>query len=104
MRQARCPSPAAPTRQARAAFHALPAHRLLRPIGEGSYGKIWLAINAMGTYRVMKVVNRSRFKQDRPYEREFEGIKISSRALSPARASWISSRSNATIAPVTSPM
>ena len=54
---------------------AIPAHRLLRAIGEGSYGRIWLAINAMGTYRAVKVVNRSRFKEDRPYEREYEGIK-----------------------------
>ena len=53
----------------------VPAHRLLRAIGEGSYGRIWLAINAMGTYRAVKVVNRSRFKEDRPYEREYEGIK-----------------------------
>ena len=53
----------------------VPAHRLLRPIGEGSYGKIWLAINAMGTYRAVKVVNRSRFTEARPYEREYEGIK-----------------------------
>ena len=53
----------------------VPAHHLLRVIGEGSYGRIWLAINAMGTYRAVKVVNRSRFKEDRPYEREYEGIK-----------------------------
>ena len=45
----------------------VPAHHLLRVIGEGSYGRIWLAINAMGTYRAVKVVNRSRFKEDRPY-------------------------------------
>ena len=53
----------------------VPDHELLRVIGEGSYGRIWLAINAMGTYRAVKVVNRSRFKEDRPYEREYEGIK-----------------------------
>ena len=53
----------------------VPAHRLLRAIGEGSYGRIWLAINSMGTYRAVKVVNRSRFQEDRPYEREYEGIK-----------------------------
>ena len=53
----------------------IPAHRLLRRIGEGSYGTIWLAVNAMGTYRAVKVVYRSNFKEARPYEREYEGIK-----------------------------
>jgi len=53
----------------------IPAHRLLRCIGKGSYGTIWLAINAMGTYRAVKMVYRTRFEDDRPYEREYEGIK-----------------------------
>jgi WD40 repeat protein len=53
----------------------VPAHRLLRPIGEGSYGTIWLAVNAMGTYRAVKVVYRSQFRDERPYEREYDGIK-----------------------------
>src|SRR5262245_25759629 len=53
----------------------IPAHRILRCIGEGAYGKIWLAVNAMGTYRAVKVVYRAHFKDERPYEREYEGIK-----------------------------
>jgi WD40 repeat protein len=35
---------------------------------------VWLAHNVMGVLRAVKVVERSQFKNDRPYEREFEGI------------------------------
>src|SRR5689334_7941145 len=52
----------------------VPDHTLLRKIGGGSYGEVWLARNVMGTYRAVKVVYRSRFSEPRPYEREFEGI------------------------------
>jgi serine/threonine protein kinase len=43
-------------------------------IGEGACGEVWLARNALGTLRAVKIVYRSRFKDDRPYEREFDGI------------------------------
>src|SRR5688572_30735638 len=49
-------------------------HTLLRQIGRGAYGDVWLARNALGTLRAVKVVYRARFKEDRPYEREFNGI------------------------------
>ena len=50
-------------------------HELLRPIGFGSYGEVWLARNVMGVYRAVKVVYRDSFESETPYEREFEGIK-----------------------------
>ena len=53
---------------------AIPDHELVRIIGSGSYGDVWLARNIVGTYRAIKVVYRSRFKDIRPFEREFEGI------------------------------
>src|SRR5688572_15453549 len=49
-------------------------HTLLRRIGRGAYGDVWLARNALGKLRAVKVVYRARFKEDRPYEREFNGI------------------------------
>ena len=52
----------------------VPDHALLRRIGHGAYGDVWLARSALGTLRAVKVVYRARFKEDRPYEREFHGI------------------------------
>ena len=52
----------------------VPDHELLRPIGRGSYGEVWLARNVMGTLRAVKVVRRAHFDNDRPYEREYLGI------------------------------
>ena len=53
----------------------VPDHELLRCIGHGGYGQVWLAKNVMGTFRAVKVVYRRSFTNDNPYEREFAGIK-----------------------------
>jgi hypothetical protein len=54
----------------------VPDHDLLRCIGEGAYGEVWLARNSLGTFRAVKVIHCGRFKDnDRPYEREFTGLK-----------------------------
>src|SRR5689334_20544233 len=53
----------------------VPDHELLRRIGKGSYGEVWLARNVMGAYRAVKIVYRDRFESERPYQREFEGIR-----------------------------
>jgi CHASE2 domain-containing sensor protein len=46
------------------------------PFGEGAYGKVWLARNAHGQWRALKVVYLANFGQNTdPYEREFNGIK-----------------------------
>src|SRR5688572_1879202 len=58
-----------------AATSQIPDHILLRRIDEGSYGEVWLAKNVMGTLRAVKIVSRRKFQEDRPYEREFAGIK-----------------------------
>jgi len=50
-------------------------HELLRRIGSGSYGEVWLARNVLGEFRAVKVVYRDRFEHQRPYEREFDGIR-----------------------------
>ena len=55
-------------------FH-IPDHTLLHLIGRGSYGEVWLARNVMGTLRAVKIVQRASFETERPYEREFEGIR-----------------------------
>jgi eukaryotic-like serine/threonine-protein kinase len=52
----------------------IPDHELIRCIGRASYGEVWLARNVMGTYRAVKIVHRSTFGDDRPFEREYNGI------------------------------
>jgi hypothetical protein len=52
----------------------VPDHELLRQVGRGSYGEVWLARSVMGSFRAVKVVYRASFDSDRPYEREFGGL------------------------------
>ena len=52
----------------------IPDHEVLRVIGKGAYGVVWLARSVLGTHRAVKVVHRSEFASERPYEREFSGI------------------------------
>ena len=47
---------------------------MLRCIGRGSYGEVWLARSVLGEYRAVKVIHRRAFGDNRPFEREFEGI------------------------------
>lgn len=53
----------------------IPDHQLLRRIGRGSYGEVWLARNMMGAYRAVKIVYRKWFDDVRPFERELSGIR-----------------------------
>ncbi len=48
---------------------------MLRQIGGGSYGSVWLARTATGIFRAVKVVWRDRFEDAEPYEREFRGLR-----------------------------
>ncbi len=52
----------------------VPDHDLVRRIGRGSYGEVWLARSVLGKLRAVKVVYRDHFADARPYEREFTGI------------------------------
>lgn len=53
----------------------IPDHEMLRCIGNGSYGEVWLARSVVGTFRAIKIISRKRFPGDRPFDREFIGIK-----------------------------
>src|SRR5690242_1683644 len=52
----------------------IPDYALISRIGQGSYGEVWLARNAVGSLVAIKIVRRSKFDHERPYLREFEGI------------------------------
>src|SRR5687767_8438806 len=53
----------------------IPDHQLLRLVGKGSYGEVWLARNIMGTFRAVKIIRRKFFDDQSPFDREFAGIK-----------------------------
>lgn len=53
---------------------AIPDHEVLRKIGGGAYGEVWLARGVTGALRAVKVVWREDFEDERTFEREFEGI------------------------------
>ena len=53
----------------------IPDHQLLRCIGRGSYGGVWLARSTTGAYRAVKVVYRNSFETERPFDREWSGIR-----------------------------
>jgi serine/threonine protein kinase len=55
-------------------FPNIPDHDILRKIGGGAYGEVWMARGVTGALRAVKVVWREDFEDERTFEREFEGI------------------------------
>ncbi len=53
---------------------SIPDYTLVRQIGRGSYGDVWLARSVTGLYRAVKLVWRERFADAQPYDREFKGL------------------------------
>ncbi|HXI72244.1 MAG TPA: serine/threonine-protein kinase [Verrucomicrobiae bacterium] len=53
-----------------------PGYELFHPpFAGGAYGKVWLARNAAGQWRALKVIYLAKFEGDPdPYEREFAGV------------------------------
>ena len=60
--------------QVSAQIPIIPDHELLRVIGRGAYGEIWLARTVTGAFRAVKVVYRRTFESERAFLREFEGM------------------------------
>ena len=53
----------------------IPDHELIEVIGSGAYGDVWLGRTVLGTARAIKVIRRSSFESDQPFNREFEGVR-----------------------------
>src|SRR6266480_4297125 len=66
----------------------IPDHEVLRVIGRGAYGEIWLARTLTGALRAVKIVYRSTFESERAFRREFEGMS-SFEPISRAHAGFI---------------
>jgi len=52
----------------------IPNLRLLRCIGRGAYGEVWLARNEIAVHLAVKLIYRDSFADRGPYEREYRGI------------------------------
>ena len=52
----------------------IPDHAMIKRVGKGAYGEVWLARNAIGAYHAVKITRRAGFPAEEPYEREFHGI------------------------------
>jgi eukaryotic-like serine/threonine-protein kinase len=52
----------------------VPHHTVVRAIGRGSYGEIWLARSLTSAWRAVKIVERGRFDDSRSFDREFDGM------------------------------
>src|SRR6266700_3177835 len=66
----------------------IPDHEVLRVIGRGAYGEIWLARSLTGALRAVKIVYRLTFESERAFRREFEGMS-SFEPISRAHAGFI---------------
>ena len=73
--------PATPSRQPAAAAvataetpPAIPDHEMLRLVGRGAYGDVWLARDALGSFHAVKIIRRVAFDHADPYDREFRGL------------------------------
>ena len=67
-------APGESSRRRAGLFPEVPDHEILRLIGKGAYGEVWLARSLTGTYRAVKVVWRRDYKDEATYVREFESI------------------------------
>ena len=49
-------------------------HTLVRCVGEGAYGQVWIGRNAIGLHHAVKIIYRNRFSVEGPYDRALRGI------------------------------
>src|SRR2546425_1011451 len=53
----------------------VPDYQLLRPIGAGSFGQVWLAQTLVGVFRAIKIIRRKSFQNTIQFDREFSALR-----------------------------
>jgi serine/threonine protein kinase len=53
----------------------IPDHELLRQIGKGGFGQVWLARTVTEGFRALKIIDRSTFGNSGIFTKEFEALK-----------------------------
>lgn len=66
----------------------VPDCTLLRRVGQGGYGDVWLARDLVGNLRAVKTVYRARFPRAAPFERELRGLEKFS-PISRTHPGWV---------------
>lgn len=66
--------PVSPADPARPGVPAVPDHEMLRCIGKGAYGEVWIARDVLGRYKAVKTIRRDAFEDQEPFDREFRGL------------------------------
>jgi len=67
-------SPVPEAQERYASTPQVPDHQLIRVVGKGAYGEVWLARDVIGSFHAVKIVYRNRFSVEAPFLREFKGI------------------------------
>lgn len=52
----------------------IPEHELIRPIGSGSGGTVWLARNTLGRFRAVKIIRAESSRRRRSFQSELNGV------------------------------
>jgi serine/threonine protein kinase len=53
---------------------SIPEHEVIRQIGRGASGEVWLARNIVGVYRAVKIMRSGEHERQRSFEQELAGM------------------------------